>query len=375
MKFATAFSLSVLATFVAAAEPAQTCSSLEVRREWRTFSKAERKGWIDAVNCLNKKPRNGKLRPPVDTASYADAKFHIAPLNESSTYYDDLVYIHMNLNPIIHWTGLFLPWHRAYLHEWTNILRKECSYQGVVPYWAWEKGESKHRWNGDTAAYRLHSDADDFLGSPLWDNDTESGLGGYSDDASDDYTIHTGALDIEVAYPVPHKLRRHYIPEPFRPGLLATSTFTPAEVEKLLNQPTGNFTLFHGYLEQLVGMHSAIHLMMGGDMGTICPAGSSGTSNCPVERAATFSSNEPIFHLHHGNVDRLWWLWQEKNAANKYAFHGGSIQNTSSLNEFPNGQPPWLTTSAVLPGGGLWPDYTIDQTFDTRSWPWCYVYE
>ncbi|KAF8758340.1 Di-copper centre-containing protein [Rhizoctonia solani] len=306
MKFATAFSLSVLATFVAAAEPAQTCSSLEVRREWRTFSKAERKGWIDAVNCLNKKPRNGKLRPPVDTASYADAKFHIAPLNESSTYYDDLVYIYHSL-------------------DWTILTMAPC-----LPARMDQHSPERMQLSRSSAILgmgkRLHSDADDFLGSPLWDNDTESGLGGYSDDASDDYTIHTGALDIEVAYPVP--------------GVLATSTFTPAEVEKLLNQPTGNFTLFHGYLEQLVGMHSAIHLMMGGDMGTICPAGSSGTSNCPVERAATFSSNEPIFHLHHGNVDRLWWLWQEKNAANKYAFHGGSIQNTSSLNEFPNGQPP-----------------------------------
>ncbi|CAE6478122.1 unnamed protein product [Rhizoctonia solani] len=354
MKLTATLSLSALVAFVAAAEP-QTCSSLEVRREWRTFSKAERKGWIDAVNCLNKKPRTGKLQLPVDTASYPE-NFHIAPLNESSTYYDDLVYAHMNLNPLIHWTGLFLPWHRVYLHEWTNILRKECGYKGVVPYWAWEK------------------DSDDFLGSEMWDTDSESGLGGYSDDASDDYTIHTGALDIEVAYPIPHKLRRRYIPSPFSSsGPSAASTFTPAEVEVLLSHT--NFTLFHGYLEQLVGMHSAIHLIMGGDMGTICPAGSSGTIYCPTERSPTFSANEPMFHLHHGNIDRLWWLWQEKSTANKNAFHGGSVQNTSSLDIFPNGQAPWLNKSSVVPSAGLWPTYNIGETLDTRSWPWCYVYE
>ncbi|QRW27742.1 tyrosinase [Rhizoctonia solani] len=360
MKFASILSLSSIIALAAAAKPVQKCSKLEVRKEWRTFSKAERKAWIGAVNCLNKKPRTGKLRLPVDTDSYSEAKFHIAPLNESSTYYDDLVYIHMNLNPIIHWTGLFLPWHRAYLHEWTNIIRKECGYNGVVPYWAWEK------------------DSGDFLASPIWDNDKESGLGGFSDDASDDYTLHTGAFDIEIAYPVPHKLRRHLLPFPWggaNANISATSTFTPAEIQKLLNQPTGNFTLFQGYFEKTVGMHSAIHVMMGGDMGTLCPAGSEGTIYCPVQRTATFSANEPMFHLHHGNVDRLWWLWQEKSSANKYAFHGGSIQNTSSLNEFPNGQAPWLNKTAVLPGGGLWPDYTVEQTFDTRSWPWCYVYE
>ncbi|CEL51521.1 hypothetical protein RSOLAG1IB_00056 [Rhizoctonia solani AG-1 IB] len=360
MKLSSVFGLSAVVAFAAAAAPAQTCSKLEVRKEWRTFSEAERKAWIGAVNCLNKKPRTGKLQLPVDTDSYSEAKFHIAPVNESSTYYDDLVYIHMNLNPIIHWTGLFLPWHRAYLHEWTNIIRKECGYNGVVPYWAWEK------------------DSGDFLGSPLWDTDPESGLGGFSDDASDDYTLHTGAFDIQLAYPTPHKLRRHLIPFPWggaNANISATQTFTPAEIEKLLNQPTGNLTLFQGFLEKTVGMHSAIHVSMGGDMGTVCPAGSEGTIYCPVQRTATFSANEPMFHLHHGNVDRLWWLWQEKSSANKYAFQGGSIQNTSSLNEFPNGQAPWLNKTAVLPGGGLWPDYTVEQTFDTRSWPWCYVYE
>ncbi|CAE6513348.1 unnamed protein product [Rhizoctonia solani] len=111
------------------------------------------------------------------------------------------------------------------------------------------------------------------------------------------------------------------------------------------------------------------------DMGTICPAGSEGTVNCPAQRTATFSANEPVFHLHHGNVDRLWWLWQEKSSINKNAFHGGSVQNTSSLNIFPNGQAPWLNKTTPLPSAGLWPTYTIEQTMDTRSWPWCYIYE
>ncbi|GAB1518006.1 hypothetical protein RhiTH_001063 [Rhizoctonia solani] len=93
MKFASILSLSSIIALAAAAKPAQKCSKLEVRKEWRTFSKAERKAWIGAVNCLNKKPRTGKLRLPVDTDSYSEAKFHIAPLNESSTYYDDLVYM------------------------------------------------------------------------------------------------------------------------------------------------------------------------------------------------------------------------------------------------------------------------------------------
>ncbi|EUC55293.1 tyrosinase tyrosinase: common central domain protein [Rhizoctonia solani AG-3 Rhs1AP] len=72
-------------------------------------------------------------------------------------------------------------------------------------------------------------------------------------------------------------------------------------------------------------MHGAIHGITGGDLAGKCPRGTN-SSNCPFDGAPTTSSNEPLFHLHHGNVDRLWWIWQEKNRNNKFAFHGGSVQ-------------------------------------------------
>ncbi|KAJ1309454.1 hypothetical protein OPQ81_006230 [Rhizoctonia solani] len=365
MKLLTALSLTALFALVSGAE--KECTSIEVRKEWRQFSKEERKAWIQANNCLSKKPSNGKLILEVDTQSFDNPAWRIAPYNESGSYYDDLVYAHMNLNPLIHWTGRFLPWHRVYLFEWTNILREECGYKGVVPYWAWEK------------------DTDDFEGSEMWDPHPEHGLGGYSDDPSDDYTIQDGGFtNLELAYPVygPIKLRRHYIPYPYNISfpfnfseIKATDTFTPEVVQELLDKPEGNFTAFQGFLEGLIGMHSSIHLMMGGDMGTLCPKGTEGTEYCPAERTATFSTNDPVFHLHHGNIDRLWWLWQEKSDKSKYAYHGGSVQDVTRLDEYPNGLPPWLNKNTKLPTAGLWNEYTIGETLDTRSWPFCYVYE
>ncbi|KAF8682374.1 Fusaric acid resistance protein-like [Rhizoctonia solani] len=369
MKFLSALGLLALLPLVTRAQYARKCTSLEVRKEWRSFTKAERKAWIDATNCLNKRPSNGKLELEVDTNSFDNPAWRIAPYNESGTYYDDLIYAHMNLNPLIHWTGRFLPWHRydleslrcteadtniasinsVYLFEWTNILREECGYEGVVPYWAWEK------------------DTDDFEGSEIWDTDSEYGLGGFSNDSSDDYVIHDGALDIDLAYPTPHRLRRHYIPYPYdipvpfnNSKIKATDTFTPEEVKKLLAQPEGNYTRFQSYMESLIGMHSSLHLMIGGDMGTICPAGTEGTEYCPAQRTATFSTND-VAHLPSAsrgkynlnrNIDRLWWLWQEKSSKNKNAFYGGSVQNVSSLDVYPNGQPPWLSKSSRLPNAG-----------------------
>ncbi|CAE7233157.1 unnamed protein product [Rhizoctonia solani] len=366
MRLFITLSLATLVAFASGAD--KECTSLEVRKEWRAFTRSERKAWIDANNCLNKRPSNGKLKLEVDTESYDNPAIRIAPYNDSGTYYDDLVYAHMNLNPLIHWTGLFLPWHRVYLFEWTNILREECGYEGVVPYW--------------DVSNIGRIDVDDFEGSDMWDSDPESGLGSFSDDESDDYTIHDGALDLDLTYPVPHRLRRHYIPYPYNIPVpfnynktAAVDTLTPEEVERLLARPEGNYTAFQGYLESLIGMHSSVHLMMGGDMGTLCPKGSEGTKYCPAQRTATFSTNDPVFHLHHGNIDRLWWLWQEKSDKNKYAYRGGATQNVSSLDRYPNGQPPWLSKSTRLPTAGMWDTYTIGETLDTRSWPFCYVYE
>ncbi|KAB5593120.1 hypothetical protein CTheo_3422 [Ceratobasidium theobromae] len=354
MQLLTAFTFAVLSAYVTAAD--NKCTSIEVRKEWRTFTNEQRKAWIDAVNCLNKAPSSGKLKPPVNVASYGDMSYLIPPVNKSGTFYDEMVYAHMNLNPVIHWTGLFLPWHRTYVHEWTNALRSKCGYKGVAPYWAWEK------------------DSGDFRGSKIWDSDPQFGLGSFSDNVADDFTLKDGALKISVAYPVPHNLRRHFIPYPLGDGSpAAVSTFTPAEIEKLLSQ--GNFLEFQGYIEKLSGMHGAIHLMMGGDMGGVCPAGTLGTKVCFSQPSATFSANEPMFHLHHANVDRLWALWQDKSDTNKKDFQGGSVQNRSSLDIYPAGQPPWLEKTSPVPSAGMWDERTIEQTLDTRSWPWCYTYE
>lgn len=59
------------------------------------------------------------------------------------------------------------------------------------------------------------------------------------------------------------------------PGALAQTTFT-------------NFT------SQLQGIHNGVHVWVGGSMGSV-----------PTAPA------DPIFWMHHANIDRLWWQWQK----------------------------------------------------------------
>jgi len=57
------------------------------------------------------------------------------------------------------------------------------------------------------------------------------------------------------------------------------------------------FTFFQRMLE--TGAHAAVHIAVGGDMDSAS------------------SPADPIFWLHHGNIDRIWAAWQKKNPNNK----------------------------------------------------------
>ncbi|QRV90444.1 tyrosinase [Ceratobasidium sp. AG-Ba] len=378
MKLLSSVIIPLLAAVVSAGSSPRACSSLEIRKEWRSLSKPERKAWIDAVNCLGRAPRSGKLNPSFNTSSTGSIFDTIAPVSEQSSYHDDLVYAHMNLNPIIHFTGLFLPWHRQValgFRPWP--VHRLTMTVSVSTY---TNGPMLCESNADTKALlHVNWDTENFEKSAIWDKDRKYGLGGFGD-PNDDHTVKTGGLDMTLAYPIRHKLRRQYSPYPFVggpfpfPNISAVSTFTPQEVRKVLATQSGNFTAFQYSMERFLGMHGAVHVIVGGDLSGSCPKGSSNTSVCPVEGAPTFSANEPMFHMHHGNVDRLWWLWQEKNQLNKQAFRGGSVQNISNLDQFPNGQPPWLNKNSIIPTAGMYKEYSIMDVMDTRKWPLCYVY-
>ncbi|KAJ2989996.1 hypothetical protein NUW58_g3173 [Xylaria curta] len=81
----------------------------KVRRDWKFFSCAQRKEYIAAVKCLQKKP------------SIASPTF--AP--GAKTRYDDFVAVHINQTLSIHGTGNFLTWHRYYVKAYETALRTD----------------------------------------------------------------------------------------------------------------------------------------------------------------------------------------------------------------------------------------------------------
>ncbi|KAI0277803.1 hypothetical protein BGY98DRAFT_1176911 [Russula aff. rugulosa BPL654] len=277
------------------------CTNPVVRKEWRAFSTNEKAEWIRAVNCLSHLPHDPALAPSVDPSISL-----IPAVNTSSSYYDDLVYIHMDLNTRIHFTGQFLPWHRWYLYVFEQSLKYRCGYNGVSPYWNWS------------------IDAPDFFESSFWKDSDPAALTDKQEEGN--------------------------------------ATFSVSVIEAALETSAGDYRVSKSrwrYRSDLAGM---------------CPINA--PPNCT--EGPTWSPNEPLFWMHHGMIDKLWYDWQHRNPANANSFFGGSVQSLESLdayNQYPNGAPPYLNLNTTMPADGLFPELVIGDVLDTTGGVLCYIYE
>ncbi|KAL4955939.1 hypothetical protein BDW69DRAFT_182115 [Aspergillus filifer] len=218
----------------------------------------------------------------------------------------------------------------------------ECDYTGGHPYWY----ESL-----DVGALNASS---------VFDPDT--GFGGEGDDCVNDGPFKHLRLHInQTSTQDDSCLHRSFDPESF---LLAGDEYVDACME------TDNYEdAWNCFIEN---PHVAGHFGVGGTM-----------------RDVVASPGDPLFFLHHTNLDRLWWEWQSANLTSRlYAISGTNIPDQAYLDEndfeFPSaalrdydGDPGNVTTlNHVLWMGGVVPNATVGEVMDLHGERNCaeYVY-
>jgi len=102
-----------------------------------------------------------------------------------------------------------------------------------------------------------------------------------------------------------------------------------------------------------IGVHGGGHYSMGGDPG----------------RDVFVSPSDPAFYLHHGMIDRTWWIWQMLDPKKRVNAVGGT-------NTFLNNPPSANTTleDYVNYGYATGPPRQLKDLMSTLSDPFCYVY-
>jgi tyrosinase len=166
-----------------------------------------------------------------------------------------------------HFGWYFLPWHRMFIYYFEQIVRAAVVQAGGSPHWTlpyWDYGAG-----GQQAtlphAFR-HATLSGGAHNPLFVSQRAPG-------------INTGsALSSAVASPAHALSRPHYV---------GVTLFGGGQ------SPVVQFDGATGAVEQTP--HNDVHNAVGGQSGWMADP----------DRAAA----DPIFWLHHANIDRLWWKW------------------------------------------------------------------
>lgn len=177
---------------------------------------------------------------------------------------------------------LFLPWHRAYLYNFEKLMQERLSDSEEigVPWWDWRSDATISE-----GIPKSYSEDD---GNPLLKfhmNFTARDDQGQERVIDRDTSRHPKSPDELSRY----KKRFH---------------MQNSDIPDLYSLP--DFSQFSERLR--VGWHNAIHNWIGGDMGIVA-----------------FSAYDPIFWIHHCNIDRIWAIWQTRNGSDNIPSHMTSI--------------------------------------------------
>jgi tyrosinase len=243
-----------------------------IRKNVRSLNPAERAQYISGVKALK---ANGIYDQFVQI--HADAMNRVTVTSSEPN--------DMNFRNAAHRGPAFLPWHREF------ILRFELELQKVLrdnsfglPYWDWAQDQD------DLDAGRLSNPRQ----GSVWANDF---MGGDGDPVSSGpFTSSQWITVPDDIRPGDRRLRRNFGED----GLRLPTT---REVNAVLTSPapydsppwrTTSTNSFRNQLEGFAGpdLHNRVHRWVGGSM-------------LPAQ-----SPNDPVFFLHHCNVDRLWAQWQ-----------------------------------------------------------------
>lgn len=298
------------------------------------------------------------------------------PAGLTFSVYDQFVLLHGAVMAVLppagpppvnmaHWNIGFCPWHRQYLRSFETALQNEVA--GVtLPYWDWA----------------AHPDAEALLF-------TDGFLGKLNSGPPSDVTggvlrNPVPAADRPVWWPAGASGWPIALPEDWGASLERGTvgvSWPPSEsqieaLEQLDMRGTGlhHFWYFwialeggapgvslSGPLASLASRtHNTAHNFIGGHMG------------------GNFSPNDPIFWLHHANVDRLWHRWQQFQLDTNGGTHGDHYPPAADTipwngNDLPSGHGiddplwPWvgMTPGYDTPGLNdlgkqLLPDFTAD---------------
>ncbi|KAF6755029.1 hypothetical protein DFP72DRAFT_812163 [Ephemerocybe angulata] len=110
-----------------------------------------------------------------------------------------------------------------------------------------------------------------------------------------------------------------------------------------------SYEAFRLFIDEFLNpIHGGGHANVGGEMLNIYSAAA-----------------DPIFYLHHANLDRAWWKWQEADKASRMYDTSGPTEQKGNVQ---------VTLDFEMDFPALGPNITIRDVMDARTYPSCFTY-
>ncbi|KAK1539956.1 tyrosinase central domain-containing protein [Colletotrichum costaricense] len=341
-----------------------TCTpdKLRVRKEWRTIPAEERKAYVAAVKCLQSSPN----------------LLNSTELPSAKSLYDDFVLTHLNQTGMIHITANFLLWHRYFTWTYEENLRNVCGYTGTFPYWEWgfdvEDPAKSPVFDGSETSMGSNGAAIEHEGMHLLQSFTNTTI--ILEPGSGGGCVETGPFSDMVVHVGPRLLWQYGTTTPLtvdkptddHPRCLKRdlNKHIAARYSSLRNTTelilgNDNIEWFQAVMQgddrytpgSEVGIHGGGHYTIGGDPGA----------------DPFISPGEPAFFLHHAQIDRVYWIWQMLDFANRQDIFGTrTLQNNP-----PSANATLDDLIDIAPIGGSAKLRDLMNTVGGS--PFCYVYE
>lgn len=293
-------------------------ADLSIRKNQSTLSAEEKQRFVAALLELKAK---GKYDQYVLTHLNMGQKHRMGPMRgqRRKAHAMSQMAPMAGMGPMIHGTPIFLPWHRALLHQLEQDLQAVDATL-AVPYWDWTVDGSAQSslWNPE------------FLGGNGRDGDQRVMDGPFAFDGGKWTLTHNehGQRDLKRAFGVEAPVL------PSAADVHACLNETPYDQSPWdhTSQPSFRNRL-EGWIDgadgEPIGLHNLVHEWVGGTMTYMS------------------SPNDPVFFLHHANIDRLWAQWQRKHPQLGYAPKTGGAEGENEGDALqPWGAP--TTVASVL---------------------------
>jgi tyrosinase len=199
-----------------------------------------------------------------------------------------------------HMNPQFLPWHREFLRRFESEMRRVSGDPTMtVPYWDWTNEASTARLmqadfmggNGDPGDNNFVSSGPFRKGQwPIIVHDPDEGDNGDDPDPiADGWLVRNIGGDDVATLPTLADVQR----------VLGVSTYDSAPYDMDSDPDTSFRNALEGWRPSRQ-LHNQVHVFIAGNM------------------ASQASPNDPLFFLHHANIDRIWAIWQGQNGNSTY---------------------------------------------------------